>query len=197
MDRIIKRGLKDQLAPRFPSFLPTNVSLRNSQFCFSLIALEFELRLLNFSCSGCRNYPRGIGYNAALQDSKIYVSEDDARSPLNYRQNPLGSGALSYGAMRSAARDGCSSNEEITFLCHGNHGEQCSDSNTGLTGLALALTIHAILEGLAIGLQTKIAEVREYAGCDFSGTMRERERDKLELPMINSAVYDAMKCERF
>ncbi|KAH0952396.1 hypothetical protein HN011_009955, partial [Eciton burchellii] len=120
-------------------------------------------------CSGCRSYSRGISYNATLQDSKIYVSEGDARSPLNYRQNPLGSGNnactfSSYGATRSAAHDGCSSNEDITFLCHGNHGEQCVDTNTGLTGLALALTVHAILEGLAIGLQTKIAEVMLLTG---------------------------------
>lgn len=89
------------------------------------------------------------------------------RLPLNYRQNPLGSGnnAFSYGTARPA-RDGRSSNEDITFLCHGNHGEQCADTNTGLTGLALALTVHAILEGLAIGLQTKIAEVREHTDCD-------------------------------
>lgn len=93
------------------------------------------------------------------------------RSPLNYRQNPLGTSNNactfgSYGATRSVVRDAPSSNEDITFLCHGNHGEQCADTNTGLTGLALALTVHAVLEGLAIGLQTKIAEVREYADWD-------------------------------
>ncbi|KAL6428418.1 hypothetical protein ACFW04_008592 [Cataglyphis niger] len=64
-----------------------------------------------------------------------------------------------YGATRCHAHDGPSSSEETTFLCHGNHGEQCTDANTGLAGLALALTVHAVLEGLAIGLQTQIAEV--------------------------------------
>ncbi|XP_071636123.1 zinc transporter ZIP3 isoform X2 [Temnothorax longispinosus] len=66
-----------------------------------------------------------------------------------------------YGTTRCIACD-CHSrslSEENTFLCHGNHGEQCTDANTGLAGLALALTVHAVLEGLAIGLQTKIAEV--------------------------------------
>lgn len=88
------------------------------------------------------------------------------RSPLNYRQNPLGNNAnntwtSSYGATRCIACD-CrlrSLSEENTFLCHGNHGEQCTDANTGLAGLALALTVHAVLEGLAIGLQTKLAQV--------------------------------------
>lgn len=95
------------------------------------------------------------------------MSEGDVKLPLNYRQNPLGNSAnnawtfSNYGATRVIARD-CrsrSSSDENTFLCHGNHGEQCADANTGLAGLALALTVHAILEGLAIGLQTKIAEV--------------------------------------
>ncbi|KAL0125439.1 hypothetical protein PUN28_004513 [Cardiocondyla obscurior] len=119
--------------------------------------------------TNCRNHSRGVGYNIATQDSKpVYVaSEGDVRLPLNYRQNSLGSSANnawtfnSYGGIRCIASD-CRSRpmgEDNTFLCHGNHGEQCNDANTGLAGLALALTVHAILEGLAIGLQTKIAEV--------------------------------------
>jgi len=124
--------------------------------------------ILNFSCSNCRSHPHGVGCNAVAQkDSKVYTSEGDVRLPLDYRQNPLGNSAnnawtfTSYGATRCIACDCRSrlSSEENTFLCHGNHGEQCTDANTGLAGLALALTVHAVLEGLAIGLQTKIAEV--------------------------------------
>ncbi|EGI58774.1 PREDICTED: uncharacterized protein LOC105152574 [Acromyrmex echinatior] len=116
---------------------------------------------------GCLNYGNhSVGYNAS-QDSKVYMSEGDVKLSLNYRQNPLDDCAnnartfTSYGATRCIACDCRSrlSNEENTFLCHGNHGEQCTDANTGLAGLALALTVHAVLEGLAIGLQTKIAEV--------------------------------------
>ncbi|KAL6256797.1 hypothetical protein P5V15_011736 [Pogonomyrmex californicus] len=122
------------------------------------------------SGSNCRNHFHGIDYNAATQDSKVYVSEEDMRLPFNYQQqNSLGNNAnnawifSNYGATRHVAHEPpCRSkslSEEDTFLCHGNHGEQCTDANTGLAGLALALTVHAVLEGLAIGLQTKIAEV--------------------------------------
>ncbi|KMQ85903.1 zinc transporter zip1, partial [Lasius niger] len=118
-------------------------------------------------CFNCRNHSHGVGYNAATQDSKVYVSEGDARLPFNHRQTSFGNNNpnsstwtfSSYGATRCNAHDGPSSSEEITFLCHGNHGEQCTDANTGLAGLAFALTVHAVLEGLAIGLQTEIAEV--------------------------------------
>ncbi|XP_050459042.1 zinc transporter ZIP3 isoform X1 [Cataglyphis hispanica] len=113
----------------------------------------------------CRNHSHGVGYNAATQDSKVYVSESDVRLPFNYRQSSFDNHNINtrtfsgYGATRCHAHDGPSSSEETTFLCHGNHGEQCTDANTGLAGLALALTVHAVLEGLAIGLQTQIAEV--------------------------------------
>ncbi|XP_018054391.1 PREDICTED: zinc transporter ZIP3 [Atta colombica] len=112
-------------------------------------------------------HERGVGYNAASQDSKMYMSEGDVKLSFNYRQNPLDDSAnnartfTSYGATRCIACN-CRSrllNKENTFLCHGNHGEQYTDANTGLAGLALALTVHAVLEGLAIGLQTKITEV--------------------------------------
>ncbi|KYM98530.1 PREDICTED: protein zntD [Cyphomyrmex costatus] len=117
---------------------------------------------------GCSNYPNhSVGYNAASQNSKIYISEGDVKLPLNYRQNPSDNGANNALAFTSYGTDAtrCNtcrsrpSNEENTFLCHGNHDEQCTNANTGLVGLALALTIHAVLEGLAIGLQAKIAEV--------------------------------------
>ncbi|XP_020295847.1 zinc transporter ZIP1 [Pseudomyrmex gracilis] len=112
----------------------------------------------------CSN--QGVGFSGAALDSKVYMSEGEVRLPLNYRQNPIGgnnSGNAwtysSYGATRGSARDPCLTSDKTTFLCHGNHGEQCADTNTGLAGLALALTVHAVLEGLAIGLQKQITEV--------------------------------------
>ncbi|XP_043799448.1 zinc transporter ZIP3-like [Apis laboriosa] len=63
-----------------------------------------------------------------------------------------------YGALQYTPNAPSNYNEE-TFLCHGNHSEPCIDSNTNLMGLLLALTIHAVLEGLAIGLQKALSEV--------------------------------------
>ncbi|XP_071636124.1 uncharacterized protein Zip88e isoform X3 [Temnothorax longispinosus] len=151
-----------------PETAAAETDSRSSRLTDSRIARER-------GCTNCRNHSHGVGYNATAQNSKVYMSEGDVRLPLNYRQNPLGNGNgngngnsannawtfSSYGTTRCIACD-CHSrslSEENTFLCHGNHGEQCTDANTGLAGLALALTVHAVLEGLAIGLQTKIAEV--------------------------------------
>ncbi|KAF7393752.1 hypothetical protein HZH68_010571 [Vespula germanica] len=65
-----------------------------------------------------------------------------------------------YGSMQYAPNAPASYyNEELTFLCHGSHTEPCLDTKVGPAGLLLALTIHSILEGLAIGLQKKPAEI--------------------------------------
>ncbi|EFN87022.1 zinc transporter ZIP1 [Harpegnathos saltator] len=115
--------------------------------------------------ASCRSHSHSVGYNAAgTQDGKVYIPEGDSRLPLVYRQLPVASSGNSAWTVSSYGATGCThndrpANEEAAFLCHTHHGEQCADSSTGLTGLALALTVHAVLEGLAIGLQTQIAEV--------------------------------------
>ncbi|CAK9810395.1 Zinc transporter ZIP3 [Anthophora quadrimaculata] len=70
-----------------------------------------------------------------------------------------GYGAVQYSPSAPARYDG-----EETFLCHGNHSEPCADSNTSLMGLLLALTVHSILEGLAVGLQKATSEVFLFVG---------------------------------
>lgn len=64
-----------------------------------------------------------------------------------------------YGAVQYTPTAPHHYNNEETFLCHGNHSEPCSDSNTNIMGLLLALTVHAVLEGLAVGLQKATSEV--------------------------------------
>lgn len=44
-------------------------------------------------------------------------------------------------------------------ICHTNHQEPCQQTVAGIIGLLTALSIHALLEGLAIGIQTSTAEV--------------------------------------
>ncbi|XP_054004475.1 zinc transporter ZIP1 [Hylaeus anthracinus] len=64
-----------------------------------------------------------------------------------------------YGMTQYAPNAPPCFNEEATFLCHVNHSKPCQESNTNLMGLLLALTVHSILEGLAIGLQKAMSEV--------------------------------------
>nr|XP_022906192.1 zinc transporter ZIP1 [Onthophagus taurus] len=50
-------------------------------------------------------------------------------------------------------------NEDISQLCHIGHEEPCSNNFTGIFSLLLALTIHAVLEGLAVGLENSTEQV--------------------------------------
>lgn len=49
--------------------------------------------------------------------------------------------------------------EDGTLLCHGSHTKPCANSNAGLLGLLTALTLHAALEGLAVGLEAEASKV--------------------------------------
>lgn len=111
----------------------------------------------------CRNHSHQVSYCSATRSVRnICASDVDSKSPY---QNLTGHGSSSswrstpYGALQYApsAPTGC--NEEETFLCHGNHSEPCVDSKASVMGLLLALTVHSVLEGLAIGLQKATSEV--------------------------------------
>lgn len=108
----------------------------------------------------------------------VSVSEVNPKSPYqsNYSENGTGNNwkSTTYGALQyapSAPTPFC--NEDATFLCHGSHSEPSADSSTSLVGLLLALTVHSVLEGLAIGLQKATSEVgnSKYLTTSSSGNM--------------------------
>lgn len=45
-------------------------------------------------------------------------------------------------------------------LCHVGHQEPCTVSPVGSIGLLIALSVHALLEGLAVGLETSASQVK-------------------------------------
>ncbi|CAL7932828.1 unnamed protein product [Xylocopa violacea] len=110
-----------------------------------------------------RNRSQSVSYATSTRTVRS-VGNGDVNPKLPY-QSVTGNGAGSswnstaYGAVPFAPSAPPRHNDEETFLCHGNHSEPCSDSNTNLLGLLLALTVHAVLEGLAIGLQKLTSEV--------------------------------------
>lgn len=50
-------------------------------------------------------------------------------------------------------------NEERRIACHVSHTEPCNNPPIGQWGLLIALSLHAILEGLAVGLEDKPSKV--------------------------------------
>lgn len=111
-----------------------------------------------------QSHPRQTSYAVGMRSVRG-VSVTDFNSKSSYLTSQAGNGAgtswknTTYGAIQHMPSAPARYDEEETFLCHGNHSEPCADSNTNLMGLLLALTVHAILEGLAIGLQKVTSEV--------------------------------------
>ena len=118
----------------------------------------------------CGSHSHQVDYSPSARTIRhVSVSEVNPKSPYqsNYSENGTDGNwkSTTYGALQyapSAPTPFC--NEDATFLCHGSHSEPSADSSTSLVGLLLALTVHSVLEGLAIGLQKATSEVFLLAG---------------------------------
>ncbi|XP_033322958.1 zinc/iron regulated transporter-related protein 88E [Megalopta genalis] len=133
-------------------------------------AIDHNPEAVEYRCPGnkvdhCRTHSHQTNYSAPTQSVRdIYSPEVNSKSI--YQTNIYGNGASNswknstYGALQYPATAPASCfHEEETLLCHGNHSEPCPNSNTSLVGLLLALTVHSLLEGQAIGLQKTTSEV--------------------------------------
>ncbi|XP_055375237.1 zinc transporter ZIP3 [Condylostylus longicornis] len=68
---------------------------------------------------------------------------------------------LNNGASHSHHQPGetCDADEGNARICYTSHDEPCAETRSGALGLVTALSIHSIIEGLAIGLQNTSAGV--------------------------------------
>ncbi|KAG6453961.1 hypothetical protein O3G_MSEX008427 [Manduca sexta] len=72
-----------------------------------------------------------------------------------------------YGSVEDTAllvrnaeiRERCAGDVGDSRMCHVSHTEPCSKSSSGIIGLLVALFVHSLLEGLAIGLQESSTKV--------------------------------------
>lgn len=138
------------------------------------IAIMSVLEAGFFDCrERCRSHSHQVGPAVANRTTTRSVSIFEVNPKQPYQTNLVGNGAnnstsrtSTYGAVQYGPTAPNFTNEE-TFLCHGNHSEPCANSNANLMGLLLALTVHAVLEGLAVGLQKAVSEVNPYVTCSM------------------------------
>lgn len=112
---------------------------RNSQDCNPSKAIK---RRHSFS------YQRKSGYGSTEYQPLLY-GDCSHRQPS---YNPSYSGIVSNSPV---AWD----DQPPSQLCHVGHQEPCDASPIGNVGLLIALSVHALLEGLAIGLQRSSSQV--------------------------------------
>ncbi|XP_053989976.1 zinc transporter ZIP3-like, partial [Hylaeus volcanicus] len=136
--------------------LPEVISFRHSKKSgFLLINLYYgQLENGILDCSyGAPTRTIGSVHGPEVNPKSLYQTNLDGHGTHSGWKNST------YGMTQYAPNAPPCFNEEATFLCHVNHSEPCQESNTNLMGLLLALTVHSILEGLAIGLQKAMSEV--------------------------------------
>ncbi|XP_046737672.1 protein zntC-like [Diprion similis] len=85
--------------------------------------------------------------------------KNSIESSTNVRYSHHGSESNNKIHSSAASASAPRSNEVEPLLSHEAHTELDSNSNASPLGLVMALTLHAIFEGLAIGLQTDVPEV--------------------------------------
>lgn len=95
------------------------------------------------------SYQRKFGYGTTEYQPLLY-------GDCSYRQEPYNPSYPRIGSSNNSSWD----DSPPSQLCHVGHQEPCDASPIGNVGLLIALCVHALLEGLAIGLQTSSSQVR-------------------------------------
>ncbi|XP_055695606.1 zinc transporter ZIP3 isoform X2 [Lutzomyia longipalpis] len=74
---------------------------------------------------------------------------------------PRHSAAGSQGAREEGSLRECLHRDEVanSRICHVSHAQPCEETLTGHLGLLCALSLHSLLEGLAIGIQDSASKV--------------------------------------
>lgn len=78
---------------------------------------------------------------------RLYDSTVTEARPLLYPQLPYNPSFVRY------------SDDPASQICHIGHVEPCNSRPVGSLGLLFALSVHAVLEGLAVGLETSATQV--------------------------------------
>jgi zinc transporter 1/2/3 len=127
-------------------------------FCIGFLVVYLADELLHYCCG------------EAIQHSHTHDAE---RQPFihqhsHHHQNIAHSSSSSYGATQGKTSQSCEQHqhqhdvedERINErICHTSHVEPCGQTLAGVIGMLTALSVHSLIEGLAIGIQDTTAKV--------------------------------------
>uniref|UniRef100_A0A6M2DZ24 Putative fe2+/zn2+ regulated transporter n=1 Tax=Xenopsylla cheopis TaxID=163159 RepID=A0A6M2DZ24_XENCH len=116
-------------------------------FCVGFFVVYLVDELVHFCCG------ETIGHNHGPREhsSLLHIN--------NSHRQVMNSHGEAEQNVSMASPTCCSGESSNARICHVNHTEPCNSSATGRAGLLVALSLHAILEGLAIGLQESASKV--------------------------------------
>ncbi|XP_026462208.1 zinc transporter ZIP3 isoform X2 [Ctenocephalides felis] len=121
-------------------------------FCVGFFIVYLVDELVHFFCG------ETIGHNHHREEHTSLRHGDDTYSQVQNHQ-PIYGHELTEQEVNPSSPSCCPGESSNARICHVNHTEPCNSSATGRAGLLIALSLHAILEGLAIGLQESASKV--------------------------------------
>lgn len=127
-------------------------------FCIGFLIVYLADELLHFCCGEAIQHHHG-----SHDESQPFIS--------HHRPQSYGTNGTQQNTPDDAERQGNTSCEEHqnrhdredesinARICHTNHVEPCRQTLAGIIGMLFALSIHSLLEGLAIGIQDTTPKV--------------------------------------
>lgn len=126
-------------------------------FCIGFLVVYLADELLHFFCG------------EAIQHNHLHGSVEESQPIISSHSTSR----VSYGTNNETpkleqAGNSCEDHQSLhdaedeninARICHTNHTEPCRQTLAGIIGMLVALSIHALLEGLAIGVQDTTAKV--------------------------------------
>lgn len=129
-------------------------------YCLGFLLVYLTDELLHFCCGEAIQHSHGI----ADEESQLIF-------PPSASQHPQHSNQLSYGTTSNKINEPLQTCEEHQRqhdiedekinerICHTSHTTNCNQTIAGVIGMLTALSIHSLIEGLAIGIQDSTAKV--------------------------------------
>lgn len=126
-------------------------------FCVGFMLVYLADELLHYCCGEAIQHGHSHGQND--EESQLIIPDNHSHSHTR-----------SYGATepKTETHETCEEHqhhhdvedERINErICHTSHTEPCNQTMAGVIGMLTALTVHSLIEGLAIGIQDNTAAV--------------------------------------
>lgn len=124
-------------------------------FCAGFLIVYLADELLHFCCGEAIQHHHGSHDHSESQP--ILHSTQHSHSTYGATEDPKDDANASCVAHQN--RHDVEDENINARICHTNHLEPCRQTLAGIIGMLTALSIHSLLEGLAIGIQDTTAKV--------------------------------------
>lgn len=126
-------------------------------FCAGFLIVYLADELLHFCCGEAIQHQHGL--NDSEYQPILQPHQPHSHSSYGTNAAPKEEDRAETSCEEHQHRHDAEDESINARICHTNHQEPCRQTLAGIIGMLTALSIHALLEGLAIGIQDTTAKV--------------------------------------